>query len=40
MRDFIYEINGKETQMNTYDILMSQRQVLQIQKSADMLSME
>lgn len=40
MRDFIYEVNGKETQMNTYDILMSQRQVLRIQKTADMLSME
>ncbi len=35
MMDFIDEISGKETMMNTYDILKSQRQVLNIQLAAD-----
>ena len=35
MRDFIDETEGKETQMNTYEVLKSQRQVLEIQKSAE-----
>lgn len=35
LRDFILEIQGTKTIMNTYDILESQRQVLKIQKFAD-----
>ena len=35
LEDFIFEISGKKTMMNTFDILESQRQVLKIQKSAE-----
>ena len=37
LRDFLLEINGTETIMNTFDILESQREVLKIQNSADTL---
>lgn len=37
LKDFILEVNGTQTIMNTYDILESQRQVLKIQKFADEL---
>ena len=35
IRDFVNEINGTKTIMNTKDILQSQRQVLMIQKEAE-----
>ena len=35
LNDFVLEINGTETMMNTQDILKSQRQVLEIQKAAE-----
>lgn len=35
LRDFMLEIKGEKTIMDTYDILESQRQILKIQKAAD-----
>ena len=35
LNDFIREINGEKTIMNTFDIFKSQRQVLEIQQFAD-----
>ena len=35
LKDFLLEINGEKTIMNTFDIIESQRQCLQIQKFAD-----
>lgn len=37
LKDFIMEISGNQTIMNTFDILESQRQVLKIQEFADNL---
>lgn len=38
LKDFLLEINGTKTIMDTFDILKSQRQVLEIQRFADTIS--
>lgn len=40
LQDFINEVNGLDTNMNTSDVLLSQEQVLKIQKYADEMRYE